>query len=459
MRRPHREPKPRSSARAYSSLYVRHWDAWETSARNTVWYGLLRKEGGRYNLQKPGLVDALASSPGLECPVPPLGGADDFDLSASGVAFVARDPALNPALYTKSDLYFVPLSSLDPARPPPPPRVARTEGLRGYSAAPRFSHDGRRLAFLRMRDAQYEADKTRLMLVPDVDAWDEAEEFYRTEDGEGGWDHSPSSITWSSDDSELYVVAERHGRKLLWKLPSSPGAATSPPSPIYSAASASHVAPLSTTSRTLLLTSSSLVESAAYSLLDPSTGSTTLLSSATKNGKTLGLSPSQVSSFWFAGCDDRQVHALVMRPSFFEEGRRYPLAFLVHGGPQGAWDEVWHLRWNAAVFAEQGYVVVMPNPTGSTGYGQEFTDRIKEEWGGRPYVDLERCWEHIRDTMPYVDVENGVALGASYGGYMMSRCPAPPLALTAFTGATGANTPRLDPRPPPRPKVQGPRLP
>lgn len=421
MRQPHKEPKPHSSARVYSGLYVRHWDAWKSEARNSIWYGLLRKEDGKYALQDSGLVDALAGTK-LESPIPPFCSGDDFDISASGLVFVARDPTLNPAYYTKSDLYFVPLSSFAQASPPAP-RVAETGNLSGYTESPTFSHDGKKVAFVRMRDVQYEADKTRLLLVPDVEQWGRAEEFYGTEDGEGGWDASPSSIEWSRDDSELYVSAEKHGKKVLWKLPSSPAKASALPEPIDTKDSVTHAASLPGPDRRLLITSSSFVESACYSTLNPSTKDEKVLSSATKNGKTFGLSSSQASDFWFTGCDGRQVHALVVKPSAFDAGRKYPLAFLVHGGPQGAWNNVWHTRWNAAVFAEQGYVAVMPNPTGSTGYGQEFTDRIKEEWGGRPYVDLEKCWEHIRATMPYVDVENGVALGASYGGYMMSTTP------------------------------------
>ena len=417
MRQPHKEPKPHSSAQVYTHLYVRHWDAWKTQARNSIWYGLLKKVSGKYGLEKP-LVNALYGSD-LECPIPPFGSASDFDISGSGLVFVARDPALNPAYYTKSDLYFVPLASFAQSAPPAP-QVARTEGLSGYSESPRFSHDGKRVAFVRMRDIQYEADKTRLMLVPDVDQWGEAREFYKSDDGKGGWDCSPSSIEWSADDSELCVVAEKHGTQVLWKLPSSPEEADSLPEPIYTRDSVTHVACLSETDPRLLITTSSLVESACYSTLDPSTKDVKVLSSATKNGKAIGLSRAQLSDFWFTGCDGRQVHALVVKPSSFEAGKRYPLAFFVHGGPQSAWGDRWNTRWNPAVFAEQGYVVVLVNPTGSTGYGQEFTDRIREEWGGRPYVDLEKCWEHIKATMPYVDVENGVALGASYGGYMMS---------------------------------------
>lgn len=100
--------------------------------------------------------------------------------------------------------------------------------------------------------------------------------------------------------------------------------------------------------------------------------------------------------------------------------KRYPLALLVHGGPQSAWNDAWSTRWNAAVFAEQGYVVVMPNPTGSTGYSQAFTDAIKEEWGNLPFNDVINCFEHVKQHLDYVDTSRSVALGASYGGYFMN---------------------------------------
>lgn len=443
MRQPHKEPKAHSSARVYSGLYVRHWDSWKSPARNSIWYGLLRKEGGRYGLQGPILIDALAGTK-LECPIPPLGGADDFDISSSGIVFVARDPALNPAYYTKSNLYFVPLASFSEPNPPEP-RMAKTDGLFGYSESPKFSHDGRKVAFLRMQSAQYEADKRRLLVIPDVGKWGVADEFYKTNDGIGDWDSSPSSVQWSGNDLELYVSAEKHGKNVLWRLPSSPRRASALPEPIYTRDSVIHATSLLGRESRLLVTSSSFVESSCYSILDLSTKCVKIISSATNNGKALGLSPVQISDFWFTGCDQRQVHALVVKPSTFDETKQYPLAFLVHGGPQGAWNNVWHTRWNAAVFAEQGYIVVMPNPTGSTGYGQEFTDRIQGEWGGRPYIDLEKCWKHIEETMPCVDVDRGVALGASYGGYMMSASPRRLPFHTAYPSLTPCLLPMLTP--------------
>lgn len=419
MHQPSKDTKSHSSAKVYSSLYVRHWDSWNGKARNSIWYGLLKKVDGQFVLQKPGLINALAGTD-LECPIPPFGGTDHFDISSSGIIFVSRDPTRDPACYTKSDLYYVPIKSWTESNPPQP-RAVKTRGLSGYSMEPTFSRDGKKAAFVRMRNIQYEADKTRLMVIPDINDLGSVQEFYETEDGEGGWDYSPSGIEWSADDTELYISAEKHGRVLLWRLPASPALATELPEPVYTNDTVTGFRRLAESDPRLLITTASLVDSACYSILDPRTKDIKVLSSATKHGKSLGLSRSQCSDFWFTGCDDRKVHAWVMKPSTFNPSKKYPLAFLIHGGPQGAWLDSWSTRWNPAIFAEAGYVAVMINPTGSTGYGQEFTDRIQNEWGGRPYVDLEKCWEHIRDNLPYVDIENGVALGASYGGYMISR--------------------------------------
>jgi pre-mRNA-splicing helicase BRR2 len=106
----------------------------------------------------------------------------------------------------------------------------------------------------------------------------------------------------------------------------------------------------------------------------------------------------------------------VIKPSSFRDGEKYPLAYLIHGGPQGAWNNGWSTRWNPAVFAEQGYVVVCPNPTGSTGYGQRLTDAIQKQWGGLPYKDLVHGFGYIESQLDYVDTRRAVALGASYGG-------------------------------------------
>jgi len=113
------------------------------------------------------------------------------------------------------------------------------------------------------------------------------------------------------------------------------------------------------------------------------------------------------------------VQAWVVKPNTFKDGVKYPLLYLVHGGPQGAWNDGWTYRWNAQVFASAGYVVFMPNPRGSTGFGQKFTDEISNDWGGKVFEDLMKGVDYA-EKLPYVDAARKVAAGASYGGYMMN---------------------------------------
>lgn len=427
---PETADKPHTTGRVYSSLFVRQWDSWVTENTNAIWYGQLTKTGGKYGLAAPGLVNALIGKHGnplkLESPVPPFGGSSDFDISRAGIVFIAKDPKLDKANYTKTDLYFVPLKSFTEPEPPVP-QIIKTGSLRGYCGSPVFSRDAKSLAFTRMKSDRYESDKPRLLLVPDLEDLSNVQEFYESKDGDGLWDCRPESIIWSGDGKELYVTAEEHGRGKLWKLPSSPRLAKDLPTPIITKGAVSDVKRLAENNSHLFVTSTSLIDNSVYSLLDPAEPSNIqTISSNSKGGKAFGLSQEQVSEFWYR-VDNYDVHALVMRPSNFDKRKKYPLAYLIHGGPQGAWNESWSTRWNPAVFAEQGYIVVTPNPTGSTGYGMAFQNGIKNEWGGRPYVDLVKGFEYIKTHIPYADTSRAVCLGASYGGFMCNWIQGQPL--------------------------------
>ncbi|KAF3769284.1 dipeptidyl peptidase [Cryphonectria parasitica EP155] len=417
---PETEKKPLSSAMVYTSLFARHWDSWVTENRNAVFYGSLRKTSRTWSLEKPGLVNALRDT-GLQSPIPPFGGTGDFDIGPAGLVFVAPDPKLSPATHTKSDLYFVPLDSFTQARAPVP-QLVRTGDLRGYTAAPAFSRSGRSVAFTRMRNDQYESDKPRLLLLPDIGDLANVQEFYATPDGEGGWDRRPDTMLWGPEDKELFVVAEDLGRSKVFRLPASPLAAGNALPKVVSdiEGSVSDVKALGPEGN-LLVSASSLIDSSFYTVLDPSSGSHRFVSSNTRQGKTFGLSRAQVDELWFDGAGGYKVHAWVLRPSDFDPSRKYPIALLIHGGPQSAWADAWSTRWNPAVFAEQGYIAVMPNPTGSTGYGMSLQNGIRGDWGGRPYEDLVKCHKHIAETMADVaDLDRSVALGASYGGFMIN---------------------------------------
>jgi dipeptidyl aminopeptidase/acylaminoacyl peptidase len=127
-----------------------------------------------------------------------------------------------------------------------------------------------------------------------------------------------------------------------------------------------------------------------------------------------------LENFWFEGAEGTRVQGFILKPSFFSTNNKYPLIFLVHGGPQGQWGDDFHYRWNAQMFASRGYIVIMINPRGSSGYGQKFTDEISKDWGGKVYEDLMKGLDYVLKTYSYIDGNRMAAAGASYGGYMMN---------------------------------------
>ena len=426
MHKPGEEKKPKSSAMLYDNVMVRHWDQYVTPNKNAIWHGILHKakphiteKKGRYSLGD--LTNVLKGS-NLESPIPTFGGLDNFDLGIKGICFVAKDPDLNSAFNTKSNFYFVSIENT-PAQPKySAPVKFEIEGFEGASTSPVFTPDGESAAFLQMRENGYESDKNRVLLL-DVARPDDVIELMETFNGKGLWDRSPGTVSFSNDARTLFLTAEETGRVKLFKLdlPDNPRNMTVLPDALTETGYVSDVRSLGAESSRLFLSGTSLVDNSVYATLDPKLGSETqTVSSNSRNGSFFGLSQDQVSEIWFDGAEDHKIHAWVIKPSNFNRDENYPLAYIIHGGPQGSWEDSWSTRWNPAVFAEQGYVVVTPNPTGSTGYGQDFTDAITGGWGGRPYQDLVRGFEHIKANMSFVDTDRAVALGASYGGYMMA---------------------------------------
>ena len=424
--------KPRSSAKLYDSLMVRHWDAYVSPERQCIWYGILQmgkphitEDKGRYTLSN--LVNALEGTH-LESPIPPFGDTGHFDISSTGLVFVAKDPTLDPALHTKSNFYYLSITDFAAASSKRP-RKLQIDGMDGACSSPIFSPNGQAAAFLQQRQDGYESDKNRIIFVANVEHLAPTSEILRSQDGHESWDRSPESISFSNDGETLYIIAEDEGHTSLFKLPITPKAQDNPVTPekLTGSGSVSAIYPLSTSSPVLLLSSTSFTDNSIYTLLDPSTSTPTskLISSQSGSGLAFNLSSSQVSSTWFpspVGNTTRSIHAWVVKPSEFASSKSYPIALLVHGGPQSAWTDSWSTRWNPAIFAEQGYIVVLPNPTGSTGYGQAFVDDIHNSWGGRPYEDLVAFFHHLKTSpeFDFADTNRAVALGASYGGYMMN---------------------------------------
>jgi dipeptidyl aminopeptidase/acylaminoacyl peptidase len=357
-------PKTHTTGRVYSTLFVRHWDTWGTPQRNSLWYGTLSAtsrnstSGNKYALSK--LTNAL-DNPDLESPVQPFGGTDHFDLSTSGIAFVSKDPELNPATHTKQNLYILPRTNSSGFTLDKSIKVTIT-GFEGATTNPTFSPDGKSLTFTSMREDGYESDKNQLFIIPDIKRPQWIEYFFTSKNGKGRWDKSPSAIAWSKDGKTLYLQAEEHGRGAIFSTPSNTMAAQSLPAKIFTGGSPSGYKVLS--NGELFISRTSLIDNSVFYLLDASSEASIasgpkLISSNSKEGSAFGLSRNQVDEIWYDG-EEVKNHAWVIKPSNFKKGEKYPLAFLIHGGPQGAWEDSWSTRWNPAVFAEQGYVVVAP---------------------------------------------------------------------------------------------------
>ncbi|KAF2013204.1 dipeptidyl-peptidase 5 precursor [Aaosphaeria arxii CBS 175.79] len=440
---PQKAKKRHTTGRLYNSMFVRHWDHYVTENKNSIWLSKLAKDDkGKFKLGK--VRNALKSTT-LESPIDPFGGTDHFDIGPIGLVYTSKDPELDPALHTKTNIYLLSANDFwedSTSEASSTPIKINIDGFEGASTNPVFSPKGTSFAFLSMKTDGYESDKNQIFIVPDVQNPSWVIQALPSKDGKGLWDRSPSSIIWSYDGSSpLYLLAEDHGRGCLfasnWQ-----GPGLTEPKMVVKGGAISDVRPLK--NGELFISSSSLIDSSLYSVLpanghagehvlslphdDQQTNTTRYLSSQTRNGSTFGLKRRQIDEIhWPGAAENTSVQAWVVKPSDFSSDKKYPLAYLIHGGPQGAWEDSWSTRWNPAVFAEQGYVVVTPNPTGSTGFGQDFTDAIKGQWGGLPYEDLVKGFDWIKENLDFVDTNRAVALGASYGGFMMNWIQGHPL--------------------------------
>ena len=357
----------------YDKLWVRHWDEWITPNKNSIFSTTLTLKNGKYTLDEDArdILNSTEDAHDLESPVPPFGGAEDFSMTSNLLAFVAKDPHLNPATNTASHIYIVSFNDSQ--------YLEQVNRGPGASSSPTWSPDGKSLAYLEMRVRGYESDRTSLINANSgrrivVFKWETHEYSYLTED----WDLSPSSILWAKDGKSLYLTVEETGRIKLYHLP-----LDGKPKELVSENSLSA---LYWAKNDLLLSQSSLTTPSIYQLYN--THSKKLTQLRTTWPQSSPLSRKSVQEFWFKGFDNHPVHGFLHLPESFDRSRQYPLAFLIHGGPQGAWEDSWSTRWNPAVFANagDGWVVAAINPTGSTGYGQNFTDAIQGNWGTRPCI-------------------------------------------------------------------------
>lgn len=408
--------KPASSGRIYDKYYVRFWDTYcDAKHHKVIWYSkMIRDKSNKWKLAAP-VHNALKYTK-LESPFPYNGlstRAGNYDISSSGIVFVAMDPDCKPQDVT-STAYFVPLSTFVEEKAPEPRKLIPDNEFHGMVGSPRFSPCGKRVLFTAADNSR--SIDTRIKFVPDITKSLSAMDLFRSSTGEH-WDLIPSGVEWSKTGKSIYITSEQSGRICLFHLSLTAGRDLTPKQLTQEGTVSGHYE-LGASSQ-ILVSSSSFIDPSIYSIVDlTETHSPFVLDTLSQHGKKLGISPEQVSEIYFEGGIDYCVHAWVFTPPNFDPKKKYPLAFLIHGGPADAWRNSFSTRWNPLAWAAQGYVCVMPNPTGSLGYGIDFTEAMYNSWGGRPYDDLVKCFEYIEENMSYVDTKNAIAAGASYGGYM-----------------------------------------
>jgi len=373
-----------------------------------------------------------------ESPVQPFGGSGDYDISSDGskVVFLTKNIDLPLANFTSSQVYLVPFSgskvdarAINKVGGPSVPPAAQ-----GASAAPTFSKDGSKVAYFQMNGISYEADRN-VLYVADADS-----SAFNVTALAGDWDRSPSQLAWSNDGNTIYAGAPDLGRVRIFPIPLTAGASFKP----TNITDEGLPALFSILPNDDILVSDSKIWSSRdiYSVSPNGNVIRTYLQANLVDQVLSGFGPQDVSEFYFSSnSTEIDLQSWIVYPSNFNPNQTYPLCFHVHGGPQSAFFNTWSIGWNLKLWADQGYIVVAVNPTGSTGWGQNLTDAITGHWGDYPYWDLVHAWDYINSSLPYVDTTRGVAAGGSFGGYMMNWIQGQPLgrrfkALVTHNGIT-----------------------
>ncbi|MEW6511151.1 MAG: S9 family peptidase [Bacteroidota bacterium] len=377
-------------ARILTRLLYRHWDKWVEGKRKHIFIQPLN--GGEPRNLTPGDRDAVPTSETFS-------GGIDFAFSPDGkeIAYTATPvPIREEAWSTNHDIYIVPASGGTPRQFTTNPAADGT---------PRYSPDGRYIAYRAQKRRGFEADRWEIML------YDRAAGTARSITS--SFDAHARTPVWSPDSRMIYFEAEDEGIEPIFAV-SVPGGEVR----TVLAKHTSHNINVTRDGKMLVFTNVSAVRPAEV-FRCYTDGSGFLPVSGANDSLFARLNVPPQEPLWFDGAGGVKVHSWIFFPPGFDRTRKYPLVYLVHGGPQNAWLDSWSFRWCPSLWAAQGYIIVAPNPRGSTGFGQKFTDEISRDWGGKVFEDLMQGLDYI-ETLPYIDTSRVAAAGASFGGYMMN---------------------------------------
>ena len=387
--------KNKATGKVYDRLFVRHWDSW-ADGRNAVLYSAPLDASGKVSAAPVSLSGSIDG----DVPSKPFGDRDEYRFSPDGksIVFGVRVAGKTEAWSTNFDLYTVPSSGGAPRN--------LTADNPAWDAKPAFSPDGKTLAYLAMKKPGFEADRFQLMFM------DVATGKKRMVADK--WDRSIADYKWTPDGSAILAAADDIGNHRLFSIDAASGKVTA-------LSSNGYVSAFDVRGDTVVVAQASLSGPAQLFKARLGDSKTAAVQLTDLNAEALkDVKFGQYEQFSFKGAKGDTVYGYVMKPWNAVAGQKYPLAFLIHGGPQGSFGNSWSYRWNPQTYAGAGYATVFIDFHGSTGYGQAFTDSISGDWGGKPLEDLKKGLDAAVKKYPFLDRERSCALGASYGGYMVN---------------------------------------
>jgi dipeptidyl aminopeptidase/acylaminoacyl peptidase len=337
-------------------------------------------------------------TPGADYDVPPeeRSGPGDFNFSPDSkeICYTAVADKVE-AISTNGDLFTVPVAGGESKRITTQP---------GFDGNPVYSPDGRYIAYHAQLTAAYESDRWRVMLYD--------RQAGKSENLSDSFDRSAADLAWSPDSKTIYFLAENETLQPIYSMEAHAG---STPKKVLDGFNAEFS--FNADGKTLVTTRTSLMMPSEV-FIAAGDGSGLKQLTHANDAILAQVEMNEPEKFWFEGAEGTKVEAMLIRPPHFDSAQQYPLLELLHGGPQTMFSDAWGYRWNPQVFAGAGYVILMINRRGSTGYGQKFTDEITNDWGGKPYVDIMKGTDATLAKYPFIDKSRLAVAGGSYGGYM-----------------------------------------
>ncbi|HEY8012109.1 MAG TPA: S9 family peptidase [Rudaea sp.] len=383
----------KATGKLFDKLFIRHWDTWADGRRSQLYIAAIGTDG-----KIAGVPKLLSQGIDGDVPSKPFGDDSEFAFSPNGrtVYFDVRIAGRSEPWSTNFDIYSVPADGSSAPK-------NLTAANAAWDAYPLPGADGKTLYYLAMKRPTFEADRFGIMALDLASG--------QTHEIDPQWDRSPGGLQLSKDGKTLYTTVDDNGDHPLFAVDTKTGKATK-------LSGAGQVEGFSVAGNSIVIARSTLKTPADLFRLNAKDAALAPLTHLNTT-RLAGVAMGDYEFYTFKGAGDETVQGYVVKPANFEKGKKYPVAFIIHGGPQGAWTNEFHYRWNPQTYAGQGFAVVTVNFHGSTGYGQKFTDAISGDWGGAPLDDLQKGWAAALQKYDFLDGNRACALGASYGGYMI----------------------------------------